>query len=142
MLIEREQYYLDTLKPFCDNGGYNVSPTAGSTLGTKWTEERRIRTMKTRKEIGQGKWNKGKTAWNKGVPCKESTKKLISERNGAKERVGKLHPKAKPTMFTAPDGEKILFESINSECKIRELHVSAMCEVARGVRKQYKGWTR
>lgn len=37
-LIEREQYYLDTLKPFGENG-FNCSPTAGSVRGFKRGEE-------------------------------------------------------------------------------------------------------
>lgn len=38
MLIEREQFYIDTLKP-----EYNCRPTAGSNLGHKWTDEQRSR---------------------------------------------------------------------------------------------------
>lgn len=37
-LIEREQYYLDLLSP-----EYNLSPTAGSALGVKHTDETRQR---------------------------------------------------------------------------------------------------
>lgn len=37
-LIEREQFYIDTLTPCDRNIGYNISPTAGSTLGYKHTE--------------------------------------------------------------------------------------------------------
>ena len=36
MLLEREQHYLDTLKP-----EYNISPTAGSPLGVRHTDEAR-----------------------------------------------------------------------------------------------------
>jgi len=36
LLIEREQYYMDTLKP-----EYNLSPTAGSNLGYKFTAKQR-----------------------------------------------------------------------------------------------------
>jgi len=37
-LIAREQYYLDTLRPFGTNG-YNIAPMAGSTRGVKRTPE-------------------------------------------------------------------------------------------------------
>lgn len=37
-LLAREQYYIDTLKP-----AYNISPTAGSTLGIKFTSEVRAK---------------------------------------------------------------------------------------------------
>jgi len=38
LLIEREQFYLDTLCP-----EYNICPTAGSQLGTKRTKETRLK---------------------------------------------------------------------------------------------------
>ena len=38
-LIEREQFYLDTYKPYEPQNGYNESPTARSPLGVKHTEE-------------------------------------------------------------------------------------------------------
>lgn len=39
ILIEREQYYIDTLNAV--NEGYNICPTAGNTLGLKLSEEAR-----------------------------------------------------------------------------------------------------
>ena len=39
-LIEKEQYYLDELRPFIPTLGYNLSPTAGSTLGIPCTPEK------------------------------------------------------------------------------------------------------
>ena len=44
LLIEREQYYIDNLKP-----DYNMDPTAGSSLGRKTTEETKKRISKSRK---------------------------------------------------------------------------------------------
>lgn len=43
-LIEREQFWLDTMKSFIPQNGYNVSPTAGSTLGlqTEITKQNKI----------------------------------------------------------------------------------------------------
>lgn len=38
-MIEREQYYLDTLKPFDHVIGYNINPVAGSSLGHKFSAE-------------------------------------------------------------------------------------------------------
>lgn len=37
----KEQFWLDTLKPYHRNIGYNLYLIAGSPLGTKWTEERK-----------------------------------------------------------------------------------------------------
>lgn len=41
-LIEREQYWIDTLTPFRDTG-YNLNPTAGSWLGAKHSEETKMK---------------------------------------------------------------------------------------------------
>jgi group I intron endonuclease len=38
-LIEREQFYLDSLTPYVDGNGYNVCTTAGSILGVKRSPE-------------------------------------------------------------------------------------------------------
>jgi group I intron endonuclease len=38
-LIEREQYWIDEFKAATSNNGFNLSPTAGSALGIKRTEE-------------------------------------------------------------------------------------------------------
>lgn len=40
-LIEREQYWIDKHKSYEDKNGYNISPTAGSNLGVKKSEEGR-----------------------------------------------------------------------------------------------------
>lgn len=139
LLLEREQYYLDTLKPFSPKG-YNVCRIAGNTLGVKWTEEQREKQKKIRKERGFGKWNKGKLAHNKGIPQTEETKRKISEAKKGKFS-GSKNMRAKTTIFKSPEGELIKFESINKGCTERGLHVACMSEVARGVRRQYKGWT-
>jgi group I intron endonuclease len=41
-ILQREQYYLDMIKPF-ESKGFNTSPIAGSTIGVKHTEEARKR---------------------------------------------------------------------------------------------------
>lgn len=54
-LIQREQFYLNTYKPYKKKNGYNISPTAGSTLGVP--------------------------SKSKGVPRSEATKLKISIAN-------------------------------------------------------------
>ena len=39
ILIEREQYYIDTFKVCDRNNGYNIAPTAGNSLGIKRSTE-------------------------------------------------------------------------------------------------------
>lgn len=65
ILIEREQHYIDTLKP-----KFNIARIAGNTLGCKHTEEV--------KQFLRNKF-KGRTPSNKGVPHKESTKELLRQ---------------------------------------------------------------
>lgn len=106
LLLEREQYYLDTIQPFGDSG-YNIARIAGNTLG---------------------------------IPCSDETKAKIRKKNTGRY-VGEKSVKSKTTTFMSPDGELIMFPSISIGSKERGLHVSCMAEVARGKRKQYKGWT-
>jgi len=51
-LIQREQYYIDTLEP-----EYNICKTAGSTLGKTHSEEAKGRISSTKKGTNQGKNN-------------------------------------------------------------------------------------
>lgn len=63
-LIEREQHYIDTLKP-----EYNVAKVAGSNLGLKWSEE-------TRARIGEA----SKRVWS----CPEHRQKMSVAHKGQK----------------------------------------------------------
>lgn len=65
-LIEREQYYIDTLRP-----EYNLSPTAGNCLGVKHSEEVRRR----RSELNKG------NMFSLGRKMSEETKRAIVEAN-------------------------------------------------------------
>lgn len=70
-LIEREQYYFDTLKP-----QYNICKIAGNTLGCKMSEESKQKRLKTLKDNGykvseetkrkRSLSLKGKKSWNEG----------------------------------------------------------------------------
>lgn len=69
VLIEREQYYLDALKPY-----YNICPTAQSTRGVKRSAEIRAKLSAA---------HKGQTPPNKGVPMSpESKAKLSAAKKG------------------------------------------------------------
>jgi group I intron endonuclease len=99
-LIEREQYWIDELRAAVKGIGYNISPTAGSTLGVKQTEE-------TRRKV-----QAAKTGWRhsaearvrmsiaqKGRIVTEEAKQKISEAltgrrysTETREKIGKNHP--------------------------------------------------
>lgn len=52
-LIDREQFWLDKLRPY--DGGYNTCPNAHSVLGLKHPDESRARMSLVRKGMGAGK---------------------------------------------------------------------------------------
>jgi len=64
-LLEREQYFIDTLKP-----EYNMHPIAGSPMGIKRSEE-------TKKKISES--HKGEKNYNYGKHTSEDIRKKISE---------------------------------------------------------------
>lgn len=72
-LIQREQYFIDTLNPF-----YNICKVAGSQLGFKHSEKTKQKQSSQRKE----KIDSGEIiTWNKGLslpPREQSTKDKIS----------------------------------------------------------------
>lgn len=79
-ILEREQYYIDLLKP-----EYNICKIAGSQLGTKRSEEFRKRCSELTK--GKPTWNKGlKTgAQSDSIRLKRS-KSMMGKQKSEKER--------------------------------------------------------
>jgi group I intron endonuclease len=93
-LIIKEQFYIDTLKPF-----YNIAKIAGSTLGTKITKEQSEKLSKIRK---------GKQ-FSLGRVLSKETKDKISKK--AKERG--LHINFKKASIKANTGRKHTKENID-----------------------------
>ena len=81
-LIEREQHYIDTLKPW-----YNLSPTAGNNLGIKHTLEARQNMSKAKKGSFQSEEAKlRRKGTNLGRKHSEESKRKMSEsqKNGSR----------------------------------------------------------
>jgi group I intron endonuclease len=94
-LIEREQYYIDHLQSCNREIGYNLSPTANSTLGLKFSAESKLKMSIAKKGLKPrlGKFHSDETKEkiskaNKGKshPQSEETKKKISKGNKGKKR--------------------------------------------------------
>lgn len=81
-LLEREQYWINTLQP-----QFNLAKIAGSNMGVKFSEETKrkisesqkgkIIPQEQRKQIAQTL--KGNIPWNKGLPMLEETKSKLSQ---------------------------------------------------------------
>jgi len=110
-LVKREQYYIDTLNPF-----YNIAKIAGSTLGTKMTEEQRSKLSKARKGI----------SFSKGRILSDETKQKISLK--AKERG--LHPNFIKASIEANKGRKHSQENIDKRIeKQKKINAEQLIEV-------------
>ena len=94
-LIPTEQKWIDKTLAFDSKKGYNKSPTAGSPLGCKHSEETKAKISKAvkgekhplfRKQLSEehkrkiSESNKGKAAWNKGLKVSPEELKRMSER--------------------------------------------------------------
>lgn len=117
ILIEKEQYYIDTIKPY-----YNLNPVAGNRLGTRHSKETREKMSKDRK--GLIPWNKGKKT---GPLTKEHRKKVVAAGKKAliaynKSKAGKhLTDEHKQKVSKALTGRKFTEEHKRklSEARIR-----------------------
>lgn len=109
LVIEREQFYIDTLRP-----AYNMAIKAGSNLGTKYSEEARRNISKGKKEW----WNLNKAfhiPWNKGkkgvqLASEETRKKMSQTRTGkthTKEELEKMSKAQKGRFFSEETRRKM-----------------------------------
>jgi len=80
-LIIWEQHYINTLDVYNRNIGYNLSPTANSTLGFKFSEESKMKMSLAKK---------GKQSSRKNYKHSEETKKKIGENNKISQ-LGRIH---------------------------------------------------
>lgn len=114
-LIEREQYYIDTLKP-----EFNILPKAGSSAGIIMSEEQKIKISKNRTGVLHTEDTKKRISESmKGVPkSKEHAYKVGLKHKGkivSQEQRDKIS-KANKGRIATP---KITWEIVD---KIRELH--------------------
>ena len=133
--LEREQYWLDTLRPFDRKKGFNISPTAGTSLGSKYPEGRgRKWTPEQREEQRQRKL---------GKPFTEEHKQRMSEAMLARSK-----PKpprvdrrvAKYWVLTDPNGVEHHIRGLCTFCQEHDLSHKHMRRIAQGKRNSHQGW--
>jgi group I intron endonuclease len=90
-LLLREQHYLDLLKPYIKNIGYNINPTAGSNLGFKMPKS----AIEKIRQANTGKKHSEETRKKISEVQKGKKRKFISKLLTSKKCRGDLNPSAK-----------------------------------------------
>lgn len=156
-LAEREQFWLDSTKPF-----YNILKQARSTRGYKHTREtlermslmQRNRSPQHKQKLAEAKRGSIHTEEsrrkmglaNKGRAASVSTrKKMSASRKGRtvvlQEQRNKIADAlAKHYVFISPEGVRCSFKNLSAFCRERGLSQGVMSAVARGKRSHHKGW--
>ncbi len=112
-LIEREQFYLDTLTPYVQTVGYNICTVANSQLGRKHTEA--TKQLIKQKLSGENSVFYGKSGaecpWFGTKRTQETLAKMSDAHSGSNNpmfgRYGKDNPKAKQVIQETLDGELV-----------------------------------
>lgn len=153
-LIEREQFYIDTLNPY-----YNIARIAGSTLGYRHTEEtkdiiRQKRSSQVFSDETRAKFR------SKTVPIdvrekislssigrvasEESKEKMRKSKTGTRHTYDTIEKikssKSMKYTVTSPIGDIIETDRLKQFCKERNLTYQIMSGVANGIYPHHKGW--
>ena len=124
VLLEREQHYIDTLKP-----EYNVCPTAGSTLGKLHTEESKLKISTSKKGTGVGESN---SMYGK-VHTEEARKMMEEAKLG-----GKLSDETKAKLSKAATGRKFTEEhKANLSVSKRNSKKVSVLDLQTGIESSY-----
>lgn len=92
-LVEREQYYINYYNACNKKYGYNLSPTAGNTLGFKFSEESKLKMSIAKK---------GKPM-RKNYIMSDETKRKIGDANRIKQ-LGRVHSEETKEKMRKPHG--------------------------------------
>lgn len=157
VLLEREQHWLDLLKPYDNSIGFNIANDAStpahtaevkariskSHMGIKPNEE----TRKLMSLLKQGKPspNKGK----KFTPehCANMSKAMLGNRMNLGRKHTEEHraknsaAKSKEYIIISPDGIEFKIKNMTAFCKEKNLNCGHMIQVALGNEKLHKGWS-
>lgn len=133
-LIRKEQLWLDILFSSLERKDiYNVLTVVHSSLGYKHNVEvvesfkNRRSSNETKRKISDA--NKGKVAWNKGMPLSENQKAILSEK------------RKKDFILRSPNGELIEIHGLRNFANELGVDNAAMSRVALGRQRMAYGWT-
>lgn len=131
IILNREQFWID-ITNCCDrNIGYNLYPIAGSALGSKWTEERKIIASERMKIFKHTEQSKAKMRNIKSQISKETRAKLSAAKMGhsvseeTKQKIGngntgKVRSEKHKLAISQANKGKLL--STETRLKIRKLN--------------------
>ena len=141
--IEREQYYIDLIKP-----EYNILEKAGSMLGYKHSSEARIKMSEAQKKIeNSGRFRKGhkhsELTIDKFIGRKhsEETKAKISKAHTGREKTeGSGSPSQKIEVFDKKENQTTTYGSISETARVLGINQQAISNYfLRNQKKPYKG---
>lgn len=150
-VIEREQSYLDALKPFAPNG-FNIALDACKvTLGRKRTPETRANISAALKGVGKGRRKSPETiarmsAAQKGRIITPSAREKLSAANKGKKATAETRAKQSITssrrmyVVTSPIGGEITITNLTRFCQQNHLDKRAMIRVIEGEYTHHHGW--
>lgn len=128
-LLQREQYYIDLLKSYDLNFGYNVCKIAGSSLGIKLTEQHKEKISRA---------NKGKNHYNFGKHLSEEHKKKLSKSHLGQVAWNKGLPKEQNSL-TGKKRNTYVKQKISEELRgEKSSNVVLTWIQVREIRKRYK----
>lgn len=139
-LVEREQYWLDRTRAYRKSAGFNLSPTAGSSLGVQ-------RSAEFRKKVSD--FNKGRKqspehiARNAAARRGQKRKLRTASANNnfsAQARRAYIEKYAKTYIVTAPSGEEMIIKNLKAFCREHGLTDTGMYFVVYGKQTHHKGW--
>jgi len=141
-LLEIEQIYLDKLKPFLREIGYNTCSIASSPNTGRLSSETKNKISKsmkghlvseeTKRKIGEGNKNKKMS--------KEAIEKIRISKIGLKQTDENVNKRAKDYSFIGPDGKIYKGKNLKRFAEKHHLHRSNLNMVLSGKRKSHHGF--
>jgi len=163
-LMDREQYWLDTLKPYDRSVGFNIGIKANSgAAGRIPSDETRmklsqansgkVRSEQARQNMSNGRkglirskehQDKLNEARKRYIVSDETRSKQSATRRGKKQSPKAVEQRAeqrrKVFVVTNPNGEEFVIKGLAKFCREYGLRIGDMSRVASGQRKHCKGW--